>query len=704
MILGRDVCGDWNAAIAHEWLVTNGLGGYACGTVGGANTRRYHGFLMASLAPPVDRTLLVAKVDLDVRYLGRTYPLSANEFVGTTVDPRGFVHLESFAVIHGVPVWRYAIADALLEQKIYMARGANTSYLRLEVLRASAPVHVQLKPLVTYRDYHSQSRGRRPFRALVDAAPATSADAPAATSPGAACTIDPGDGGRPYRLSLSTGTYTPGDLWYWNFLHREEYERGLDAREDLWGPGLFDADLAVGEPVFFIASDAVPGAAPVDVPAPGDEVLATVVNQSTRLIAALPKGAPHWVQSLATASDQFIVQRGPAGASSASVIAGYPWFTDWGRDTMIALPGLTTMLGRHDAAAAVLRTFARYVDGGLLPNRFADAGAGLDYNTADATLWLFQAANEHFEARRDADLMVELFPILLAIIHAHVDGTRYGIGVDPADGLLHAGEAGQQLTWMDAKHDDRVFTRRSGKPVEINALWLNALDVAARLADKVRNSSEKRFCEAQLKRAGLGFARFWNAERGCLYDVIDSDDLGGGVAGGGAAGPTDDSAAASNAGPDSRSDASIRPNQLFAVSLPYSVLSPEQMRGVVDTCARELLTSHGLRSLSPEDARYLGRYTGNSWDRDSAYHQGTVWAWLLGPFARAHYRVYRDAALARSFLAPIAQHLGAACVGSVSEVFDGDAPHTARGCFAQAWSVAEILRTWILLELAGGKK
>jgi predicted glycogen debranching enzyme len=659
-MLGRDVCGHWNAAITHEWLVTNGLGGYACGTVAGANTRRYHGFLMASLEPPGGRTLLVAKVDVEVDYLGHTYPLSANEFDGATVDPRGFVHLESFAVEDGVPVWRFAIADAIIEQKIFMARGANTSYLRLEVLRAGAPLTVHVKPLVTYRDFHSQSRGRRPFRALPDTG----------ATPG--CTIDPGDGGEPYRLTLSRGSYTPADIWYWNFLHREEFARGLDAREDLWGPGLFSAELAVGEPVFFSA-----GVFSAQQPSP-DDALAAVAGQSARLVAALPKSAPGWVQTLATAADQFLVQRGPNHAAT-SVIAGYPWFSDWGRDTMISLPGLTTALGRHDAAAAILRTYAAYVEGGMLPNRFADAGGGLEYNTADATLWMFHALHEHLEATHDLTLAAELFPTLMAIIHAHVDGTRYGIKVDAADGLLHAGEPGSQLTWMDAKHGDRTFTPRIGKPVEVNALWLNALEVTMRLAGTLENAAARGYCAAQLERAAAGFARFWNADLGCLYDVLDVD---GGTA----------------------ADASIRPNQLFAVSLPYSVLPTEHMRAVVDLCGRQLLTSYGLRSLSPGDPKYIGHYAGNPYERDSAYHQGTVWAWLLGPFARAHYRVHCDAALAMSFLAPVAQHLEDACVGSVSEVFDGDAPHTPRGCFAQAWSIAEILRAWIHLERAARKQ
>jgi predicted glycogen debranching enzyme len=308
-----------------------------------------------------------------------------------------------------------------------------------------------------------------------------------------------------------------------------------------------------------------------------------------------------------------------------------------------------------------------------LPNRFPDSGEAPQYNTADATLWMFHALDDYLEAHQDPDLVRELLPALMTILHAHVQGTRYGIRVDPADGLLHAGGPGTQLTWMDAKHGDQVFTPRIGKPVEINALWLNALDVGARLAAQLQNPAEQHFCESLRTRAGASFGRFWNEARGCLYDVIDVD---------GAAAP----------------DARIRPNQILAVSLPYCTLTPEQRRAVVDCCGRELLTSHGLRTLGPQESGYIGRYRGDGPQRDAAYHMGTVWAWLLGPFVRAHYRVYGDARLAQSFLGPIAQLLNDACVGTVSEIFDGDAPHSARGCFAQAWSVAEILRSWLYLE------
>jgi predicted glycogen debranching enzyme len=649
--LGRELCGTWDTAVRREWLVTNGLGGYACGTVALANTRRYHAFLMASLAPPVERTLLVAKVDVSVEYLGRRYALGSNEFADGTIDPQGFVEIESFAVEDGIPVWRFALADALLAQRIFMAPGANLTYLTLELERASAPAQIELKPLAAYRGLHSQQHGGRPFG--VDPREA-------------GCTVRAFEGARPFHLQADRGLFAAGGEWYWKFYHREEAARGLDAIEDLFVPGVFHAEVSVGAPLTFTASaETAPPAAPAT-------VAAALLDRSKTLKAALPAGAPAWIETLATASDQFLVRRGDA-AGSFSVIAGYPWFADWGRDTMISLPGLATVLGRFEIAAGILRTFARFVDRGMIPNRFPDEGSGPEYNTADATLWLFQALGDYLGAKRDPELAREFFPVVRSIIRAHVEGTRFGIGVDPTDGLLRAGEAGSQVTWMDAKHGDHVFTPRIGKPVEINALWMNALYVAARLADRVGETEEKRSCEALLSRAATGFRRFWNPELRCLYDVIDVDG-GSGV------------------------DAGIRPNQLFAVSLPYTALAPEEMRAVVECCARELLTSYGLRTLSPRDPRYRARYRSDPWQRDAAYHQGTVWPWLLGPFVRAHYRTHGDAVLARSFLNPFSEHLDSACLGSISEIFEGDAPHNACGCFAQAWSVAEILRAWIQLE------
>ena len=632
--------------------MTNGLGGYACGTVALANTRRYHAFLMASLAPPVQRTLLVAKIDLSVEYLGVKTDLGTNEFAGGAITPQGFIHLESFAVLDGIPTWRYAVADALLELQIFMAQGANTSYLRLELHRSTAPMHITLKPYVAYRDYHSQSHGVQPFEVE-----------PAADH----CVIQASAQARPYRLIITQGQFTAAPAWYWNFYHREEAARGLDASEDLFFPGSFSAELAPHAPLYFVAT------AETEAPPAGSEVVKSIQNDSKILAARLPKSAPQWIRALARASDQFIVRRGAAGAVAASIIAGYPWFADWGRDTMISLPGLATALGRYDIAANILKTYASFVDRGMLPNRFPDGGEAPEYNTADATLWMFHALEDYLQAKPNPELLGQLFPTLVSIIHAHVDGTRYGIQVDAKDGLLHVGQAGTQLTWMDAKHGDQVFTPRTGKPVEINALWLNALNVMVRCAGRVHSLNEKRFCESLLDRASRSFGRFWNEERQCLYDVIDVDG-------------------------SSSCDDKIRPNQIFAISLPYCALSAAQMRAVVDRCGRDLLTSYGLRTLSASEPNYSGSYAGDPQARDAAYHMGTVWAWLLGPFVRAHFRVYGDARLAQSFLAPIAQHVNSACIGTISEIFDGDAPHNARGCFAQAWSVAEILRSWIYLE------
>ena len=649
LIFGRALCGDWREASGREWLVTNGLGGYACGTIALANTRRYHGLLIASLVPPGRRTLLVAKFDAAVEYDGRRFELGANEFTGGAIAPRGFVHLESFALRDGVPTWRYAFADALLEMRLFMAPLASTSYVGFALLRGAARARLEIKPYVTYRGHHAHARGAPSYRIETD---------------GTDCRVLAFEGARAYRLVLDGGRFEAAGDCYWNFFHRAEAERGLDAIEDLWMPGRFHRELGVGERAFLVAT--AEDAAPAD----GAAVERRVVAAATAAAARLPPSAPRWIHTLAHASTQFLVRRGDGGTG---VIAGYPWFGEWGRDAMVSLPGLATALGRHDLAAGVLRSYARHVDRGMLPNCLPADDAPPQYNTADATLWLFHALHEHLAARPDPDLEVELFPTLLKIVKAHVQGTRYSIGVDPADGLLRAGEPGTQLTWMDAKQGDHAFTPRVGKPVEINALWLNALDLTMRLAERHSHRDAYAACRRLRAAATASFHRFWNAERGCLYDVIDVD--------GGAA-----------------VDASLRPNQLIAAALPYSPLTASERREIVDVCARELLTSYGLRSLGAREPGYLGGYAGDAYRRDSAYHQGTGWVWLLGPFAWAHYLAYGDARAARAYLEPAAQLLEADAIGTLGEIFDGDAPHAARGCFAQAWSVAQTLHAWVRLE------
>jgi predicted glycogen debranching enzyme len=651
MKLTRDAMAHFDAAARHEWLVTNGLGGFACGTVSGARTRRYHGLLVAALRPPVGRCVLLAKLDAVAHYGGSRFDLGCNEYADGAIDGRGFSHLESFAVEGLVPTFAWAIADARLVQRVWMAQGENTTCVSFALERATQPIELEVVPLCTGRDYHAELRG----------------PVPAELRPVAGGVEIAGFPGMPaWRLVCDRGRFDAMPDWYWNFRHRVEAERGLDATEDLLRPGVFRLTLAPGESATFVCStrEVVPHA--------GDSLLARERRRAEELLRAAPPGAPDWVQRLVLAADQYLVRRGPDG-TGASVIAGYPWFADWGRDTMIALPGLTLAIGRRDVAARILRTFAGHVSEGMLPNRFPDAGETPEYNTVDATLWYFHALDRYLAQADDEPLARELYPVLCDIIDAHRRGTRYGIRVDPDDGLLASGEPGVQLTWMDARVGDRVVTPRTGKAVEINALWHNALAVTAALAAKLRDDARANELATAAARVRASFEkRFWHGAGGHLYDVIDT--------------------------PSGEPDASLRPNQLFALSLPHRLLEGARARAVVDACARTLWTPVGLRSLAPGEAGYTARYAGGPEARDGAYHQGTVWSWLLGPFALAHYAAYGDAPRALAWLEPVAAHLADACVGQVSEVFDGDAPHAPGGCFAQAWSVAELLRAW--LELA----
>ncbi|MDP2324455.1 MAG: amylo-alpha-1,6-glucosidase [Gammaproteobacteria bacterium] len=648
--LDRATCSSFAGAIGREWLVTNGLGGYASGTVAGAATRRYHGLLVAALAPPLGRTLLVAGLNVDVEYQGQSHALSAHEFADGTVHPDGFRHTEGFMLNGGMPVWTVAIGDARLTRSIWMGHGTNTTFVRLRLESASGPVRLRIAPLCTYRDHHGHSHGDWQ---------------PAATAVPDGIRIDAFPGARSYRVLCAGAAVEVQGNWFWNFQHRLEAERGLSSTEDLYCPGTLSVDCAVGGSVTVICT-----AEPGTVEAPAAALSADHHRRAGLLLPVVRE--PGWVRQLALAADQFVVNRPVADGSGATIMAGYPWFGDWGRDTMIALPGLTLHTGRPDVAARILRTFSDYLSDGMLPNRFPEDGAQPEYNTVDATLWYFHAVEACWRVTGDDDLVRELWPRLTEIIDWHLQGTRYGIGVDPADGLLRAGEPGVQLTWMDAKVGDRVVTPRIGKPVEINSLWHNALLVMASLAGQVGDPVLVRRYQVLADRVRDSFrTRFWYAAGHYLYDVID--------------------------GPDG-DDASLRPNQILAVSLSPQLLDEQQAAAVVAVCRRELLTPMGLRSLAPSDARYVGHYSGGPAERDGAYHQGTVWSWLLGPFALAHFRVHGNRPEAQALLAGIGSHLAEACVGSVSEVFDGNAPHRPRGCCAQAWSVAEVLRAWFELK------
>lgn len=658
--LGRADVASFDLASSREWLVTNGLGGFAAGTVALANTRRYHGLLLAALRPPARRTLLVAKLDTEARYGDQTYPLFANEFGDGFISPHGYRHLESFWLDRLTPVWTFALAEAQLEQRLWLANGANTTYLTYRLKRATEPVTLSITPLCTYRDFHSQTRGG--WSLGVTAVPG-------------GFEVRAFDGAQPYRVVTDRGDFQLEPDWYWNFKHRLESERGLDDTEDLFAPGKFTITLPPGETVTLTCSTE-----PVE-PQPGQPAYRAERRRQKKLIkSARAKKEPAWIQQLILAADQFLVQRQVDGESGQTVIAGYPWFGDWGRDTMISLPGLALATGRPAVAADILRTFAHFVSQGMLPNRFPDADETPEYNTVDATLWYFYAVYTYWQHTDDLDLVQELYPTLADIIDWHRRGTRFNIKIDPTDGLLFAGEPGVQLTWMDAKVSDWVVTPRIGKPVEVNALWHNALQVMADLSRRLRRSDAARQYDDEARHVAECFRqRFWFEGGGYLYDVVDGPD-----------GELD--------ADNRRADASLRPNQIFAVSLPFELLDAAQARAVVDTCARHLLTSYGLRSLAPYQPAYIGQYGGNPTRRDGAYHQGTVWAWLLGHFAAAHYRVYHNADAARSFLQPLALHLAAAGLGVISEIFDGDPPHTPAGCFAQAWSVAEVLRAWQALD------
>lgn len=656
---GRETCSYLESAENREWLATNGIGGYASGTVAGMLTRRYHGLLVAALKPPLGRTLLLSKLDETVSYDGSEYQLFANRWGDGTVSPLGFLNIESFSLEGTIPVWRFACANALVEKRIWMKRGANTTYIRYTLSRATAPLTLSIKALVNYRDYHGTTKAGGWNMNIENVHGGIRVVACPEATPF-------------YILSDKAETQSTHE-WYYGFNLSLEQYRCLDHIEDHLHAATFKATLNPGESLTFVAS--TDGNTDLD----GEKALVSRINYERELTEKLRSTItgdmnyiPPWIGQLVLASDQFIVNRPlPEEPEGKTIIAGYHWFGDWGRDTMISLPGLTISTGRPDVCRSILRTFAKYVDRGMLPNRFPDSGEQPEYNTVDATLWYFEAIRAYHEATADDDLITELFPVLTEIIDWHTRGTRYNIHVDPADGLLFSGEKGVQLTWMDAKIGDWVVTPRTGKAVEVNALWHSALRTMIKIAKRIKKPC--RDYESGAKLAFKGFGRFWNEKDRCCYDVVD--------------------------GPDG-DDPTLRPNQILAVSLPESPLTPSQQLGVVNSCARHLLTSHGLRSLSQTHPDYRGHYGGDQLHRDSAYHQGTAWGWLLGHFVLAHMRVYKDPVKAREFLRPMSHQLFTHGLGTLSEIFDGDAPFTPRGCIAQAWTVAEVLRAWMATKRA----
>jgi predicted glycogen debranching enzyme len=659
---GRELTGDLRAAESREWLCTNGAGSFASGTVAGTLTRRYHGLLMAALDPPLDRRLLVAKVEEIAEYLGEAFELGTNRWAGGAVAPEGHRFLEAFRLEDMTPIWTFACADALIEKRVWMEQGQATTYVRYQVLRASGAVELALKCLVNCRDLHATTQGRGAGMS-VEVVPDGLAVTAFAGAP-------------PLRLLSAGARAEITQEWYRGYYLAREAERGLDHLDDHFHAGTFRARLEPGRSLT-IACSAEPGPSADGEAAWGRrqstvQSLRRCWDQARREPAAIPA----WVEQLVLAADQFIVRRPlPELPAGLSIIAGYPWFEEWGRDAMIAVTGLAVATGRPEIARRILTTVSRFVDRGMLPNRFPDATRSPEYNTADAALWFIEALRAYHAATGDDPFLSRLFPVAEDIVGWYRRGTRFGIGEDTADGLLRAGVAGAQVTWMDAKIGDFVVTPRIGKPVEINALWHSALWACAGFARRLGKPHAE--WEERAARAGASFARFWNESAACCYDVID------GPAG---------------------SDPAVRPNQIFAVSMAVSPLPPGRQRAIVEICAHRLLTSFGLRSLDPANPAYRGRYAGGPRDRDSAYHQGTAWGWLLGPFALAHLKVYGDAGAAASFLEPMGRALAAYGLGTLGEVFDGEPPFQPGGSPAQAWTVAETLRAWVEIDAVAGRQ
>jgi predicted glycogen debranching enzyme len=661
------------AALAtREWLVTNALGGYASGTVPGVITRRYHGVLIAALAAPLGRTVMLSHVAEQLTLAGgRSVEIGGRERSGDAPDAHGTGYLMEFRLEAGLPVWRYDVEGLIIEKRIFLPHMQNTVHVMYDLIAGADGVELALRPSVNFRPQESPVSEPLgwPYevRAVGDQYEISLTGSPLP----------------PLRVKLWAGdaTFTLKSTRIDNVMYPVEESRGYQARGDLWSPGVFRFSLRAGQPATLVAS--TESFETMNVMAP-TRALDAERRRRQRLIAHAPPEAQDGVAAeLVLAADQFIIT--PAGRTDEvarahaygdevrTVIAGYHWFTDWGRDTMISLEGLTLVTGRHVEAGYILRTFAHYVRDGLIPNMFPEREKEGLYHTADATLWFFHAVQRYVDHTHDRLTLSLLYPTLEEIVECHVRGARFGIRVDERDGLLTQGAAGYQLTWMDAKVDDWVVTPRRGKAVEINALWFNALKLMERWAGEHGGRAAE--YRERAERAERSFNdRFWSPDLGYLFDIVDVDNVPG------------------------TTDAKCRPNQVLAISLPNSVLARERWAPVMRVVRDRLLTPVGLRSLAPGDAEYKARYFGDLRARDAAYHQGTVWGWLVGPFVDAWLKLYPDDREgARHAIEGFIPHLDDGCVGSVSEVFDAESPFAQRGCIAQAWSVAEVLRVWVKL-------
>jgi glycogen debranching enzyme len=664
-----------------EWLETNGLGSYASGLTTGGASRRYHGLLVAALDPPVQRFVLLSHLDETLHVDGEAFPLSTNYYRGA-VHPDGYRRLSHFEA-RPVATWTYAAGGLEVERRVWMPHGRQAVAVtwRVRGARPGSRVSLEVRPFVAFRDFHALGYETGEVDREVTVAPGRVELQPYASLP------------RLY-LHHDAREFRHEPDWYRQFEYAVELERGFPGHEDLFTHGALEYELGSGEAFAFLYASLTQhdGFGPDEARALEAAELARRADWAARAAraraTARPVGDPgvhaatspaldRWAETFATrlseAAEQFLATRADG---RRTVMAGYHWFADWGRDTFISLPGLALATGRWPLAYEILRTFAAHVDRGMIPNRFPEAGTEPEYNTVDAALWFVESGRRYVRDSGDLDFARrELLPRIEEILDWYTRGTRYGIGVDPDDALLAAGEEGFALTWMDAVVDGVASTPRRGKPVEINALWYNALLSGADIAQSLGRRAPGDHWRAAAARVRESFNnRFWNAGDGWLFDVVD--------------GPGGD-------------DPACRPNQLFAVSLHHDVLAEGFRRPVVDAVEARLLTPVGLRTLDPSHPGYIGRYEGSGAERDRAYHNGTVWPWLLGPFAGAYLKAHGRSPEARerirNVIAPLARHLGTeGCLGQISEIMDGDAPHTPRGCVAQAWSVAEVAR--VLLE------
>ncbi len=665
---GVEVCRDLGASARREWLETNGLGGFASATISGMNTRRYHGLLVAAIRPPTERFVLLSKLEETLVFEGERFELSTNQYP-QTVHPQGY-QLQANFRLAPFPVFSFRVRDVEIEKTLFMLHDANTVVVRYRFSGlAGRAASLELRPLVAFRDYHSLTHEKPLVRHGV------------AIETGHV-RVDAPDNPTALFLAHDGARIQDEGYWYRNFEYDEERARGFDFHEDLFNPCTLIFELRDGVPVNIIGSTEQREASEADalenlerarrlkisVARTDRNGLETQQKHAAQSEDAIESNADDaYLNALRCAADQFLVRR---GEDLQSIIAGYHWFTDWGRDTMISLAGLTLATRQFDIARRILLAFAQYLSEGMIPNRFPDKDEQPEYNTVDGTLWFVQAAGELLRRTGDEQFIRKhLYEQLREIIYWHEKGTRYGIGITE-DGLLRAGVEGVQLTWMDAKVGDYVVTPRMGKAVEIQALWYNALRTLEEMSRSFGDMPAHYHYRSLADGARASFnGHFWNEAAGCLHDCINTD------------GTIDDS---------------LRPNQVFAVSLPHPLVTGERARRIVETVERELLTPYGLRTLAPRHPDYRGRYEGDPYVRDTAYHQGTVWAWLIGPFITAYLKVHKRSPesieTARGWLKSFREHLFDAGLGQVSEIFDGDPPHTPRGCIAQAWSVAELLR------------